>query len=390
MRPHPLAFLVPLAVLVLAGGAAADTLHVPQDHVTIQAAVDAAADGDTILVKAGTYPEQVTVTGKTSLTIKGQGKVVIDPPGDVDALTLVGCTDVTLRKLRVTGAFHGIRLVDCSGGEVLKCRVEGVLGTGIMLEGCDGVTVESCRIDGTGNFGIGLDGDGANLTDFCVVRRNRVHAAAEEGVDVNGAGNVIEKNVIIEPSDNGLRDGNKPGTIGNAFIGNKVLGAGFGGIRILGIDDIVKGNTVVEAGEHAIRLSDGSGHLVQDNRLIAPGVDGVSAPGFVGGVTVSGNKIKSPGAHGVDVRGDGPVVVANVVKAAGSNGFRIEGSGGAYDHCIAKGSEGSGFRLESGSMDNTLTFNKASGSKAGFDLDDASAPGANSIDDTNHFKTSGP
>src|SRR4029453_7010257 len=62
--------------------AAQEVHHVPKDHVTIQAAVEAAASGDTILVSGGTYEEAVVITGKDDLVVKAKGKVVIDPPGD--------------------------------------------------------------------------------------------------------------------------------------------------------------------------------------------------------------------------------------------------------------------------------------------------------------------
>jgi Right handed beta helix region len=55
------------------------TLHVPQDHDTIQAAVDAAAPGDLILVEPGTYEEAVDVETE-DLTIRGldRNEVILD------------------------------------------------------------------------------------------------------------------------------------------------------------------------------------------------------------------------------------------------------------------------------------------------------------------------
>ena len=56
-----------------------DTRLVPQDYPTIQAAVDAAAPGDLILIDRGTYREQVEVT-TPGLTLRGvdRNEVVID------------------------------------------------------------------------------------------------------------------------------------------------------------------------------------------------------------------------------------------------------------------------------------------------------------------------
>jgi hypothetical protein len=47
------------------------TIHVPKDHKTIQAAIDAAAKGDTVLVQPGTYSEQVLL--KAGVMVKSAG-----------------------------------------------------------------------------------------------------------------------------------------------------------------------------------------------------------------------------------------------------------------------------------------------------------------------------
>ncbi|HTT05735.1 MAG TPA: hypothetical protein VMF64_10635, partial [Steroidobacteraceae bacterium] len=53
-------------------GAELTVCHGGCEHSTIQGAVDAAADGDTIFISGGTYAEHVTIQGK-SLTIEGSG-----------------------------------------------------------------------------------------------------------------------------------------------------------------------------------------------------------------------------------------------------------------------------------------------------------------------------
>jgi len=58
-----------LSVSVPRSVAASTILHVPGDYPTIQAAIDAAVAGDTVLVDPGTYVETINFRGK-AITVK--------------------------------------------------------------------------------------------------------------------------------------------------------------------------------------------------------------------------------------------------------------------------------------------------------------------------------
>src|SRR6266853_1140202 len=59
---------------------AATTIRVPTDYRTIQAAISAASNGDTIVVSPGTYAEHINFLGKaiTVQSAQGPGGTVID------------------------------------------------------------------------------------------------------------------------------------------------------------------------------------------------------------------------------------------------------------------------------------------------------------------------
>jgi parallel beta-helix repeat protein len=106
-----------IAVLGFVPGAAraASTLVVPDDHPTIQAAVDAADAGDTVRVRSGSYSEQVTIVKELTLTGAGASSTTIRAPaqlapGDFDQAFLLGVTNgamVTVSGLTVAGPSHG-------------------------------------------------------------------------------------------------------------------------------------------------------------------------------------------------------------------------------------------------------------------------------------------
>jgi trimeric autotransporter adhesin len=79
-------------------------------YATIQAAVDAAVDGDTIVVAVGTYTEDVTITGK-SITIDGEvsGPNEVTLNGQITvAGTLNGALAITDLNINATGKSYGV------------------------------------------------------------------------------------------------------------------------------------------------------------------------------------------------------------------------------------------------------------------------------------------
>ncbi|MHA1333652.1 MAG: right-handed parallel beta-helix repeat-containing protein, partial [Candidatus Odinarchaeia archaeon] len=76
---------------------------VPDDYPTIQQAIDAAASGNVIYVRAGTYEEDLTIT--KSLTIIGENMqtTIIKGTGTSSTIT-VTADSVTITGFTITGA----------------------------------------------------------------------------------------------------------------------------------------------------------------------------------------------------------------------------------------------------------------------------------------------
>ncbi len=84
--------------------ATAATISVPGNYPTIQAAIDAAADGDTIRVGSGTYTENLEILKSLTLTgvDTGSGRPIVDGNGS-SAIAIIA-NGVTIQGFTVTGA----------------------------------------------------------------------------------------------------------------------------------------------------------------------------------------------------------------------------------------------------------------------------------------------
>ena len=156
-----LMLFVSLGLVTAAPVLAARTIHVPADYPTIQAAIDAASDGDTIVVAAGLYEENVEID--KSLTLKGaqagvdartrSGAETIIEPDEGTGIRIITATDrvVIIDGLTVQNAEHGIATPEPTMADDITIRNVRVLNPtefGISPTFTITTTVEYCYVEG--------------------------------------------------------------------------------------------------------------------------------------------------------------------------------------------------------------------------------------------------
>jgi hypothetical protein len=117
---------------LLCSGARAGDLFVPGDHATIQAAIDASVDGDTIHVGPGTWPGALATLDR-DITILGAGAdvTIIDGQGAAQTLLVgVNFEAVVVRHVTLTGGIKGITTAGSSHATLSDSSVRGNTGVG--------------------------------------------------------------------------------------------------------------------------------------------------------------------------------------------------------------------------------------------------------------------
>ena len=124
--------LIPALLVLVATAATGATVRVPGDHPTIQAGIDAAVAGDTVLVACGTYYEH-DINMKSSITLRsetGQADcVVIDA---AQAGRVIACVNASIQTrlegLTITGG-----LADPGVGGGLYCDGSSLALTNVVF-----------------------------------------------------------------------------------------------------------------------------------------------------------------------------------------------------------------------------------------------------------------
>lgn len=343
-----------LAFLFATAVASAATIVVSPNGAltTVQAGINAAAAGDTVIVKAGTYPGIAVIDAtKTGLILKAAGKVVLDARGGggvgLGAGLLVQATDVTIRGFTIrnandsmTAEGDGIRVTGARA-TIENCIVRQCRDEGIDLSATDAL-VRKCILIGN-NVGIDLDTAHRSRIEKCVLRLNRASFSSLASDDV-----VVTKIVAIGggASETLRIDGGERFTLTDA----KLFDCG-------GITASIDSNSATVKKVRAFRMlggieTKGSGATLDDIEVrdFRNNMTGV----LINGPNTTLTRARIFGTHAegviVDNTATGCVVRDCQVQRSGLlnvSNYLVAGANATIERCVAKNANGDGFLVES-------------------------------------------
>ena len=347
-------------------------------YSTIQAAVDAAGNGDRIEIAAGTYREQVTVDGKNiTLQGAGSGQTIIEAPdaaslvsnaSDSNAsrptkyavVTVKGDADVTIAGVTVDGRdqasipnpptnydFMAIYVLNSDA------HIDGVVAKGAdELAGDDVSGNQRNHAILVTSHDVGHGGTGAHTVE---IENSTVSGFQKTGIFVNGStltANIHDNTIVgthtANTAQNGIQVGSLFGAVGDGdFSGTHAT------IDHNTITDIGNSGPAGSASGIIVFSGDASAVSITNNTLTgwaAPQANGNSGITFAdsNGGTVSGNTISgfdaglnvldqfggtlhTPVSHSGNIYNNDVVNIALEPNPAGTTGLTFSGSAGHDD-----------------------------------------------------------
>jgi Periplasmic copper-binding protein (NosD)/Abnormal spindle-like microcephaly-assoc'd, ASPM-SPD-2-Hydin len=279
-------------------------IHVPADQPTIQAGITAAATGDTVLVSAGTYYENINFNGKaiTVTSASGPAATVIDGSKGTSGITVNFSTRETASSVLngftiQNGSSTGINI--SSASPTISANV--LILNGVSLYGCGGTaisvysgapSIQGNLISGNGSSYCGAYGAINTSSDTGIqILGNVISSNYGNGIELSPSSGTtrVNQNTITQNHGYGLLTYNGGGTalvVQNLISGNSNSGFSFYYPAVTAISNTITNNTVQccsNSGSEISANSVSSTTVLENNLLAAVG----DAPAFYCGSAAS-------------------------------------------------------------------------------------------------------
>ncbi len=254
------------------------TINVPGDIHTIQQAIDAASDGDTINIAPGTFVEALTISGKALvLTGAGSESTFIDG-GNEHAIKIDNSPGVLIENLTVQNGNDGIYVTNNANVRINQVTAKNCSDKGIQIEESSYAEITDSTIDDNDNDGIGvLTNSGVIITGTVTTQNNTRNGLyllldstaliynstfASTGNNDNGIFSVSTSSLLVVNSDIRLQtnvsNGLKAVSSSSVHIENDstltIEDSGYHGIAVYGTSRLYSGGTITIRRSQAIGL----------------------------------------------------------------------------------------------------------------------------------------
>ena len=229
-----LTFLIAPCILTIQPvKASSKSIAVPDDYATIQYAIDAAHDGDTVFVRKGVYHENLKINNSISLTGEESSATIIDG-------NLSEGFRIPVKILHDKVAISGFTLSDSWAGiqvnQASECDISGNRMTnvqyGIILSSASGNSITANVIDSVKTNGYGIEASHASNNN---IKGNQI-TSASIGIAIRdqllsptsvvfSKNNNISENIIANIKEYAIM---LQFTSDNVLIGNNISNSGIG------------------------------------------------------------------------------------------------------------------------------------------------------------------
>lgn len=202
--------------------------HVPKDYLTIQAAIDAAADGDSVLVARGIYVEALVISGK-SIALSSAFAESRDPADRLHTVIdggVYGQEELVRRDAAISVAADagpGTRIDGFTirnGDDGIACSAQIAIVGNRFVNNNDAIDYENGGGLCQGNLFIGNQDDAVDIDNSSAVEvvGNEIRDCADDGIEIRlhdyrgpTLQITIRDNVICGSGENGIQIIDYPG-----------------------------------------------------------------------------------------------------------------------------------------------------------------------------------
>ncbi len=214
-----MAILPFLWLSLLGGNVRASTMTVPGDYATIQGAIDAARDGDEILVAPGIYNERIEI--RTGVVLRGPGldatTALITGNGTGTVITFEEAPAAVLEGFEIAGAGEAetdaLILLDGSSPDIRDNLLEGPGPTGVYATRDSDPHIDGNRFLALGRAIFLEDGSDPSITG------NEFSYCTGEAIHVGQGCSALVQDNLFHDNDRDIRcdRSNAPWILGNQF-----------------------------------------------------------------------------------------------------------------------------------------------------------------------------